>query len=934
MKMFEVPIATLTIYDVFVVVPVVEGRNGELMTNWSALKRMGMSNAQPGPLKASSYSWVRRDYASCIAREEGALIAGVQLDPDLIDTEEEEISTLALDIIRGSGIEIQGVDWPVRPSDGRKCGWMRYMTQAAKSNNAVLPVVDFHWAKRMEAMFPDAGDAVRPGALHTPLRGGYFRVTARVLVCEDDDPRFTRIGDGQGLVDRAWAAQHKVVFENDPQFRAVLHLDNEDASKWILGKGTLIPARLPDGVDLVMPRGTLKHNKGIVLSDGVHEIMMGFGIVNGDEDLAGPILIGPQVTQWASSEVVNKAHNLVSAKLSELRERLSDVRWLAGRGTSLRDEEGNLQQFDIIKLFAAVCVAIGDTRLMRSKMMVAALTEWVATAGYQILAGLGIYAWRFRAVCNRELGDNVVAINPKVFQHLFGLIARDGVDTIAIRYPFAYWTEMVAIIVHADPRVRWYEAWVNERTMNRAALDFDGDAFAIARPDEVVVEMRKTVEGLPISEEKLRQKAKPPTSRSKMIAQSMAAGIGLIDYVIQKWVVIMRMVAHATAHADEKIGVLRVELQKAVDSVKKAATPDMQLVRKLSKEAQEEYGITLSMHAYRQLQKRKNIKPFTLFEGTERQAEEETLRFFGADTSVPLVVEPGKPIMPSRFFGHADTPDEELMPLAAFIRAHEDEVPLIQLSTLDNKFFAGWIEEIPGEGFQWANKAIDRLYKRMGDIANDLKAKKITLEMTDMLRAELFEAYRKVWRDKAVEMNLGKENENTAWLESAASALWAAFSRGDNAGFAMKFALPEVVARMLIARKDSIAEKRAEGAGMIGKIMGGLEFRAKCMNDDTVYTAVEVVDTSVETPKYPLSVRVGDGQTHGMVGVVVPTGMHHVKLASVPGIKSVEITFTGKVMAEFFEIPLDGDTPEPEWADDGSFDYASADDGVVETDVM
>ena len=54
MKVYEVPVATLTIYDVFVVVPVVEGRNGELMTNWSALKRMGMSIAQPGPLKASS----------------------------------------------------------------------------------------------------------------------------------------------------------------------------------------------------------------------------------------------------------------------------------------------------------------------------------------------------------------------------------------------------------------------------------------------------------------------------------------------------------------------------------------------------------------------------------------------------------------------------------------------------------------------------------------------------------------------------------------------------------------------------------------------------------------------------------------------------------------------------------------------------------------
>lgn len=934
MKMFEVPIVTLTIHDVFVVVPVMKGRNGELVTNWPVLKRMGLSNARPGPLKPSGYRWVRRDYASCIAREEGALIAGVQLAPSLIDAEEEEISTLALDIIQDRGIDIPEVDWPVRPSDERKCGWLRYMTQAAKSNNAVLPVVDYHWAKRMEAMFPDAGDAVRPGALHTPLRGGYFHVTARVLVCEDDDPGFTRIGDGQGLVDRAWAAQHKVVFENDPQFRAIIHLDNEDSSKWILGKGTLIPARLPDGVDLVMPRGTLKHNKGIVLPDGVHEVMMGFGIVNGDEDLAGPMLIGPQVTQWMSSEVVNKAHDLVSAKLGELRERLSDVRWLAGRGTTLRDEEGNLQQFDIIRLFAAVCVAIGDTRLMRSKMMVAALTEWVATVGYQILAGLGIYAWRFRAVCNRSLGDNVVAVNPKVFQHLFGKTGRDGVDTIAIRYPFAHRNEMIAVIVHADSRVRWYEAWVNERTMNRAALDFDGDAFAILRPDEVVVEMRKTVEGLPISEEKLRQKAKPPTSRSKMIAQSMAAGIGLIDYVIQKWVVIMRMVAHAAAYADEKIGVLRVELQKAVDSPKKAATADMQLVRKLSKEAQEEYGITLSMHAYRQLQKRKNIKPFTLFAGTVKDAEVETARFFDDDTNIPLVVEPGKPIMPSRFFGYPDTPDEELMPLAAFIRAHEDEVPLIQLSTLDNKFFAGWIEEIPGEGFKWANWAVDRLYKRMGDIANDLKAKKIALEMADMLRAELFEGYRKVWRDKAVEMNLGKENENTAWLESAASALWASFSRGDNAGFAMKFALPEVVARMLIARKDSIAERRAVGAGMIGKIMGGMEFRAKYMDSDTVYTVVEVVDTSAKTPKYPLSVRVGDGQTHGMVGAVVPTGMYHVKLASVPGMKSVEITFTGKVMAEFFEISMDGDAPEPEWADDGGFDYASADDGVVETDVM
>lgn len=151
----------------------------------------------------------------------------------------------------------------------------------------------------------------------------------------------------------------------------------------------------------------------------------------------------------------------------------------------------------------------------------------------------------------------------------------------------------------------------------------------------------------------------------------------------------------------------------------------------------------------------------------------------------------------------------------------------------------------------------------------------------------------------------------------------------------MKFALPEVVARMLIARKDSIAEGRAAGAGMIGRIMGGMEFRAKYMAKDEEYAVVEVVDTSATTPKFSLSVRVGNGMLHGMTGVVVPTGMHHVKLSVATGAKSVAITFTGREVAEFFDIPLDGEAPEPDWGvNGGGFDYASADDGVVDTDVM
>ena len=925
MKVFETKVVTLAIRDIVKELPgeMRAAHDGKQVwfTNWLALESLGVGNVKPGPLVASGHSWVRRDYATCIAREEGAIIAGVQLADDCVD----EIGTIPswlMDAVMSKGVEVPGIDWPVNPATGSKCGWVAYMTQAAKSNDAVLPVVDCNWAARMTSMFPNAGDAVRPGALHTPLRGGYFRVTARVMVCEDDDPRYILIGDGQGLVDKTWAAENKVVFENDPQFRAVLHLDNDDSSKWILGKGTLIPAQLLSGVDLVLPRGTLKHNKGVVLEDGVHEVVMGFGVVNGDEDLAGPIHIGPQVTQWAGAGVVQKAHDAVSRKLGELRERANNVSWLADRDMALRDEEGNLAQFEIIKLFAAVCVAIGDVRLMRSKMIVNALAEWIAMAAYQVMSSLGMYAWRFRAVCDRSLEDGVVLINPKVFRHLFGKMAKGAVATIAVRYPFAHKDEMIAIMVMADSSVRWYQARVNHRTMNRAALDFDGDTFAIFRVCAVVMALRLEVEHLPVSEEKLRQKAAPPSSRAQMIVQSMAAGIGLIDYAIQRWVAVWHLFPALREKAEEVIRELRVELQKAVDSVKKAATANMARVMELSMEAK----VKRAYHAYRSIGKSKKFRPFMVYDGTPEDAMVETVRYFGlVGVKYRPVATRGKVMLPSHFFSQLDAPDAKLVPLAAFIRSHEEEVPILQMATLPNKTFAGWIEKIPGKGYDWAEKAVERLYERLGEISTALDAGKISAEFADERRAELFELYRKVWRDKALEMKLGLPEENKEWLESAASALWTAFSRGDNAGFALKSSIPEVVARMLIERKDRIAGMTAVGGGQIGWILGGQQFRSRYMNQDSELLTVEVVDRGTD-----LAVRVIDGELHKLTNAVVPAGMHRA-LVSVTGGKSLQISFTGEATAGFFEVQA-GEVSEPEW--DTGFDYAGADDEYVETDVM
>lgn len=172
-------------------------------------------------------------------------------------------------------------------------------------------------------------------------------------------------------------------------------------------------------------------------------------------------------------------------------------------------------------------------------------------------------------------------------------------------------------------------------------------------------------------------------------------------------------------------------------------------------------------------------------------------------------------------------------------------------------------------------------------------------------------------------MKIGSPEENKEWLESAASALWASFSRGDNAGFALKSSIPEVVARMLIERKDRIAGMTTDGGGQIGWILGGQQFRARYMNQDSELLTVEVVNRGTD-----LAVRVIDGELHKLTNVVVPVGMHRARV-SVTGGKSLQIVFTGEATAGFFEIQT-GEIAEPEW--DSGFDYAGADE--PEADVM
>lgn len=903
---FETRIVTVKLEDLIKSVPMFTDKNNVERVNWNAIEEMPIQGAKTfvrrneagqqvlTAITPTGFSWTRADYGTCVAREEGAVLAGMVFDLDCVNPYTKTVPKSLMDIVMGSGVNVPGVDWEPTPA-GKRCGWMRFMTQSAKANDAVLPVVNYGWAKAMEAMFPAAGDTVRPGAFQSPLRGGYHRVTLNVLVCNDDDKRYNMLGDGQGIVDQAKLAAKGVLFDEGPQFRALIGLD-KPWSERILGKGTLYMERLPDGVDMVLPYSTMKSRKEAVLPEGVHTLQIGFGVMNRPgERLAGPIYVGEQIWQWASEIITEKADNIVSADLANLRARANDFRWLAKNGVNVRDEEGNLQQFEIVKLFANVAVETGNNLLMRSRMMVEALTDWIATEAYQTIAGLGTKAMRFRAVSRKSMGDGFIYLNPKVFKALFGDV-EGVVQTVAVRYPFAHQNEAVAVKVMPDKRVRWYEAHVNGRTMNRAALDFDGDFFAVLKPDAHVMALRALVEDLPFSDEKNRQSAQPPTSKAQMISQSMAAGIGLIDYAIAKLVAVAFLAPAAREEAMKRIAILRVELQKAVDSVKKAATADMKLVKECGEWADQFVG---KRHiAYRKMRNNTLIKPFKLYEGTDGAAQAITMDYFPEFEDKAPVLAKNRFVLPSALLRHEDEP---VVPLASFMIRHEDEVPLLQQQTVGNGVFAGWIEAIPGEGFKYAAKKVADFNAALQKIALAASRREITEDAAYDLRRELFQSYQADWRAKYAEMREDKE-----WLQSAASAIWTAFADGNSKGFALRFSIPEVIAEMLIERKERISPNRAQ----VGRLLGGQEFRSKYMAEDEQSLVVDV--TRDDAGK--LRVAVPGGDTHGLQDVEVEPGRYRVTVCTTGG-KSLSVMFPSETPMLVGDLAMELGVPEPEWGD-------------------
>ena len=120
---FETKIVTVKLEDLLKVVPTFTKKSGEIVVNWSEIEERttlahaktlagwrtladGRKQAVLNAIAPTGFSWIRADYGTCVAREEGAVIAGVTFDASCINPFTRMIPKVLMDIVMGSGVQL------------------------------------------------------------------------------------------------------------------------------------------------------------------------------------------------------------------------------------------------------------------------------------------------------------------------------------------------------------------------------------------------------------------------------------------------------------------------------------------------------------------------------------------------------------------------------------------------------------------------------------------------------------------------------------------------------------------------------------------------------------------------------------------------------------------------------------------------------------
>lgn len=611
-----------------------------------------------------------------------------------------------------------------------------------------------------QTYFAKETDVIRPAAYLTPCMGRIWWENCPVEVTEDD-----RVGDGMFLFDPALLWQSTA-------FQARGYIPSLNA----LFKGMGVPV---EGL------GKIVAHKGCIKSDQkipafFHDEMLIGKVTDAD---SCEMTIGYQVSQNWPKPVWNAIMAESDSMIRENYRRTADPLTYAKEFTNedLRTPAMKLRNDGLFGAAAKICSIMGNADILGSNYFIDAFENRVARDNTQICVSGGTKAIGLFAICLNELANFVIAVNPADWDK-----AKGWRNTL-IRYPSEDLTCQIAVklILRNDiPRGCFA---MNKFTGNAAGFDFDGDRGALihANQSKAMELLWAHLHGTQkIVTDNGRQYGQPPNSHAEMINRIMSINIGYIANTISDLEALRWMYPNDTelhGHLDRGQALLKVELRKAVDGAKKAALPDMELVKKMANWAKKK-GLKAEDASHMRY----------ISNGTVTGWRKHPTGF----ATETLAVEKGEWVAPWETVSTV-TPIGQM-----FNEVGPQLVSVRHDKRKHNGHFLNWLALIPGDGAEFA--------KREMQIAIDgLRRASILEEGADERRTEVTTAWMNLWASK---LSMPED-----WKRSAVSYLWQRSYKSEHGQQTFLWlSMPEVILEMLAEAKLANVKPTIEGR-IIGK---------------------------------------------------------------------------------------------------------------------
>ncbi len=657
----------------------------------------------------------------------------------------------ALKVLTEQGIEHEGLHY-------------RVINANSSAKSSMLYAVDDETAAHFDGWF-GVKDIIRLGVLFTPCVSIHM-IAGGVQSVADDYPM---CGDGSGLYRQSWGA--KAGLYGVGQVRGCFDF----GATGVVVKGTVAPADLPDGVDLVLPKSMVKGN--LAELPEFFQTKFPLGVVRLAK--AHVSEIGYQVAEKFPKAVDDAIAVDSPAAIKHLWEISRDPETFA-EAVEIRDEDDEVAFTTILKSLSQLCKDIGNNKLLYMTGVTRQIEGVISKMALRIVLTGGMRGTGLMAQCDHLLPDGVIRTNP--------MSLVEG-KYVGIRNPFVESRAAFAVECVNDVNTPEGCFFVNNKTCNRAALDFDGDEGNFVAVGSPTTEawwnwLRANSETSP---HKVRAEQAPtPQSRADALATMMSVNVGepnntLSDLVtayrigmnmrscpelakLRKMLVARDPKADIPTSLNGFVGLLTAilckEIQKAVDSAKKFSAPDRDLVNAIREWAR--LFITKNDVAHRELSNGK-VHPWTV---CDMEHKEIAAKY--KDT-VFEAIKYGTVINPTHFVS-------DRTPLGK--RFYQD-MPVVNWTARPNNEFASWIKVRSGEGhdqavafYKQTVEALSQMYECQEDV--------------DSRRHEIFQAWRNTWASVVGVWSREK-------LESAASGLWECFTKSENSKGSLFFAaLPDI----------------------------------------------------------------------------------------------------------------------------------------------